>query len=89
METNGTVFHNMLEYFQYYPEINLFASRRNAQLLRFFSYRPDPFTEVTSAFWVSWEDKKFHCFPPCACIAKILQKILQDITLMQIKQLDY
>ena len=33
---NKTIFHNMLEYFQYYPEINLFASRLNAQLLRFF-----------------------------------------------------
>ena len=48
----------MLEYFQYYAEIDLIASRLNAQLLRFFSYRPDPFAEVTNAFTVSWKDKK-------------------------------
>ena len=68
----------MLEYFQYYPEIDLFASRLNAQLLRFFSYRPDPFGEVKNAFSVSWEDEKLYCFPPFACRNKILQKISAD-----------
>ena len=67
----------MLEYFQYYPDIDLFASRLNAQLVRFFSYRPDPFAEVTNAFLVSWEDENvivmFHTFA-FACI------IRQDIT---------
>ena len=48
----------MLQYFQYYAEIDLIASRLNAQLLRFFSYRPDPFAEVTNTFTVSWKDKK-------------------------------
>ena len=65
----------MLEYFQYCPEIDLFESRLNAQLLRFFSYRPDPFAEETNAFSVSWEGKKFYWFPPFACIGKILQEI--------------
>ena len=60
----------MLEYFQCYPEIDLFASRINTQLLRFFSYRPDPFAEVTNAFSVSWEKKNFYCFPSFACIGK-------------------
>ena len=69
-----TIFHNMLEYFQYYQEIDLFASRLNAQLLRFFSYRPDPFAEVTNAFSVSSED----CLPLFACIGKILQKSSAD-----------
>ena len=41
-QLNRTIFHNMLECFQYYPEIDLFASRLNAQLLRLFSDRPDP-----------------------------------------------
>ena len=68
----------MLEYFQYYPEIDLFASRLNTQLLRFLSYRPDPFAEVTNALSVSWEDKKVYCFLPFACIGKILQKISAD-----------
>ena len=47
---NITNFHNNLEYFQHNPVIDLFASRLNAQLLRFFSYRPDPFPEVKKCF---------------------------------------
>ena len=58
-------------------EIDLFASWLNAQLLRFFLYRPDPFEKVTNAFSLLWEDKKF-CFPPFACVDKILQKISAD-----------
>ena len=75
---NITIFYNMLEYFQYYPEIDLFASRLNAQLLRFFLNRPDPFAEVTNAFSVLWEDKTFYFFPPFAWIGKILQKSSAD-----------
>ena len=59
----------MLEHVQYYPEIDLFASKLNAQLLRFFLYRPDHLSEVTNAFSVSWENKNF------SCIDRILQNI--------------
>ena len=75
---NRTIFHNMLEYFQYYPEIDLFASRLNAQLLRLFSYRLDPFVEVKNTFSVSWEDNEF-VFRPLHAYKKFLH----------IKQLDY
>ena len=68
----------MFEYFQCYPDIDLFASRLNTQLLRFFSYRSDPFAEVTNAFLISWEDNTFKCFPLFVCIAKILQKVSVD-----------
>ena len=68
----------MLQFSQYYLEINLFASRLNARLLSFCSYRPDQFAEITNAFSVSWKDKKFYCLPPFACIGKILQKISAD-----------
>ena len=41
-----------------------------------FSYRPDPFAEVTNAFFsVSWEGKRFYFF---YCVGKILQKICPD-----------
>ena len=38
----------------------------NVELLRFFSYRLDPFLEVANAFSVSWKDKIFYGFPPFA-----------------------
>ena len=68
---NRTIFHNVLECLQCYPERDLFASRLNTQLLRFFSWRPDSFTEVTNAFSVSWEKKNFYCFPSFPCIGKL------------------
>ena len=70
--------YHMLEYFQYNPKIDLFASRLNTQLLRFFLYRPDPFAEVTNAFSVSWKNKKFYCFLPFACIGNIIEKFSAD-----------
>ena len=80
---NKTVFYNILEYFQYYPEIDLFASRLNAQLLRLFSYRPDPFAEVTNTFSISWEDKKNLLFSTLCMHRQDIKKNLR------IKQLDY
>ena len=73
-----TIFHNMLEYFQYHAEIDLFESRLNAQLLRFFSYRPDSFAKITNAFTISCKDKNFYCFSLSACIGKILQNVSAD-----------
>ena len=49
-------------------------------MLRFFSYRPDPFAEVTNAFSVSWEDKEFYYSLPFACIGKTLQQNSADKT---------
>ena len=68
---NRTIFHNMLEYFQYYPETDLFASRLNAQLLRFFWYRPDSFVlqQMLSRY-----PKKIKIFVSPFCIHR------QDIT---------
>ena len=47
------------------PEVDLFASRMNAQMQRFMSFRPDPAAEVTDAFSVAWKDSKliFMLFP--------------------------
>ena len=84
METEQNNFHNMLECFQYYPEIDLFACRLNAQFIRFFSYRPDPFAEVTNAFSVSWED---YCFPPFACIGKILWDVWYQEKVCRLKSI--
>ena len=33
---NRKIFHNRLDYFQYYQKIDLFTSSLNAQLVRFF-----------------------------------------------------
>ena len=60
------------------PDIDLFASRLNAQLKRFISFRPDPAAEAIDAFSLSWKDLNFYTFPPFSVIAQLLQKVQRD-----------
>ena len=60
------------------PNLDLFASRINAQLPNFFSYRHDPEAMGVNAFSISWKSLDFYAFPPFALISKVLQKIVFD-----------
>ena len=60
------------------PEIDLFASRLNAQLPRYISWLPDPKAESIDAFSVDWKQYYFYAFPPFCLVARCLQKILND-----------
>lgn len=63
------------------PEIDLFASRLNAQFPNYCSMRPDPSASHIDAFSISWTGLKFYCFPPFSCVLHVLQKIRQDFAL--------
>ena len=71
---NESIFGYIKKYLDFYPSVDLFASRINAQLPRFFAYRPDPKAEVINAFCVSWHNLSLYCFPPFSCIGKVSQK---------------
>ena len=73
-----SIFGYIQKYLDFYPSADLFTSRINAQLPRFFAYRSDPKAEVINAFCVSWHNLSFYCFPPFSCIGKVLQKIISD-----------
>ena len=60
------------------PEIDLFASRLNAQLPRYISWLPDPKAESIDAFSVDWKQFNFYAFPPFCLVARCLQKVLND-----------
>ena len=47
---NKNVFKKIIQHFQFYPKIDLFASRLNKKLPDFVSYRPDPETTYVNAF---------------------------------------
>ena len=68
----GSIFGCIQKYLDIYPSVDLFASRINGQLPRFFAYRPDPKAEVINAFCISWHNLSFYCFPPFSCIGKVL-----------------
>ena len=46
------------------PEVDMFASRINAQFPRYASFRPDPAAEAVDSFSISWFDFLFYDFPP-------------------------
>ena len=65
-------------HFNVEPEVDLFASRVNAQVDCFVAYRPDPHASHIDAFTISWSDMTFYAFPPFACLGKVIRKIITD-----------
>ena len=60
------------------PDIDMFASRLNKQLVRFVSWKPDPFAEMIDAFSVDWNNLYFYAFPPFSLISRVLRKLRED-----------
>lgn len=59
------------------PEIDLFASYHTKQCERYYSWKPDPFSEGVDAFSFPWK-MMFYAFPPVILIGKVLNKIQQE-----------
>lgn len=59
-------------------DLDLFATRINAQLDMFVSWKPDPDACHTNAFTISWSRELSYAFPPFSVIGKMLQKIQED-----------
>ena len=57
------------------PDIDLFASRLNAQVKTYVLWKPHPMAKSVDAFTVDWSQFFFHAFPP---ISRCVQKIIQD-----------
>ncbi|XP_040266255.1 uncharacterized protein LOC120980933 [Bufo bufo] len=55
--------------------IDLFASRLNRQLTRFFSWRPDPEAVAVDAFLQDWSASRLYVFPPFAMIPRTLLQV--------------
>jgi len=53
------------------PDIDLFASRINAQLKPYVCLRPDLKAIAIHVFHLSWEKCSFHVFPPLSFLAKV------------------
>ena len=73
---NEDIFHTLCD--EYNPEIDLFASRLNAQLPRYVSWKPDPEAEAVDALSYNWGGIRFYAFPPFCIIGKCLKKISED-----------
>ena len=57
------------------PDLDLFASRLNKKLCKYYSWRPDPFCIGVNAFSHSWDHVYGYAFPPFNLISKVLYKL--------------
>lgn len=60
------------------PDIDLFASRLNAQTEIYASWKPDPKAKFIDAFTLNWSDYYFYAFPPFCLVSRCVQKIIRE-----------
>lgn len=60
------------------PNIDLFATRLNAQLPDYVAWQPDPEAKHIDAFTINWEKTYNYLFPPFSLLNGCVQKITQD-----------
>ena len=75
---NKQIFEQALQFFNFDPDIDCFATRANTQLQVYASRYPDPFATYIDSFTFNWKDHKPYIFPPFTLIHKVLQKIRVD-----------
>ena len=78
-QLSPTLFRAMCRHLQVRPVVDLFASRVNRQLGKFFSYEHDYAAEGTNAFNSKWGSLgTLYAYPPPILISRMLQKIRHD-----------
>ena len=61
------------------PDIDLFASRLNAQIPNYCSWQPDPYCSYVDAFTLNWQSLgNIFVFPPFSLLGRCLQKIREE-----------
>ena len=71
------IFMSVLNHFEIYPTLDVFASRRTHQLQRYMSWYPDSQAVAQDALIHPW-DPTSYLFPPVPLILKSLQKIMSE-----------
>ena len=67
-----------IDQLQFYPNIDLFATRINKQFPCCVSFKPDPKAFVIDAFTIDWSPYTFYAFPPFNIISRVLRQIQDD-----------
>ena len=71
-DSHMTLSHDSLE------DIDLFASRHNAKIETYVSWRPQPMAKFADAFSIEWSQFFFYAFPPFCLVSRCVQKIIHD-----------
>lgn len=75
---NQKVYHRLVQRLKLNPQVDLFASRLNAQIRKFVSWKPDPLAWRVDAFSIPWTKIMAYAFPPFCLISRLLQKVHSD-----------
>ena len=59
--------------------VDLFASRTNAQLAEYYSWKPDPCVKIVNAFIVSWSQDQPYLFLPLNLTGRTFTKTQTDL----------
>lgn len=62
------------------PDVDLFASRHNAKLMRYCSWTSDSYCEQVDAFSFGWFNEFYYIFPPFRLVGRCWLKIKLDQT---------
>lgn len=72
------LFSDTIQRFKAQVNIDLFATRLNAQLPRYVAWQPDPSAEHIDAFTLNWSRFNAYLFPPFSLVNRCVQKIALD-----------
>ena len=76
---NSSIFEKVCEHFNLSPSVDLFGSRLNFKVNRYFSYTPDPFCAAVDSFTQNWSGEKLcYLFPPFNLLPRCLSKLKQE-----------
>jgi hypothetical protein len=75
---NHSIFLSVMDYYDFKPEIDLFASRLNYQFKPFVSWGPDPEAYAVDAFTISCQDMLIYAFPPFSVVQRLLTKMEKE-----------
>ena len=79
-EISQELFNEICMELDFFPEVDMFASRLNNNCEKCFSYCLDPFCMGVDAFLTSWSHHKLYIFPPFNCCSRVVCKLLTDRT---------
>ena len=60
------------------PDIDLFASRSNALVEDYVSWKPHPMAKFVDAFTIDWSQFLLYAYPPFCLVSRCVPKIIHD-----------
>ena len=77
----NVLFKILCDWFQFNPQVDLFATRLNKQINKYVSWMPDPYCIAVNILNFSWKTHKIYAFPPFNLVGAVISKRRETIPL--------